>query len=47
MVTSEGIAVDDDGVPVDLTIRSFGITPARAFPHVDVTLAASHPPRSP
>jgi len=38
MVTTEGIAVDERGVPVDLTIRSFGITPARSFPHVDVTL---------
>jgi CO/xanthine dehydrogenase Mo-binding subunit len=44
MVTSEGIAVDDDGTPVDLTIRSFGITSARAMPHVDVRLAASEAP---
>ncbi len=36
MVTTEGIALDDDGTPVDLTIRSFGVTPARSFPHVDV-----------
>ena len=41
MVTTEGIAVDDDGTPVDLTIRSFGVTSARAFPHVDVALAPS------
>ena len=26
---SEGLAVDDDGVPVDLTIRSFGILRAQ------------------
>jgi xanthine dehydrogenase small subunit len=44
MVTSEGIAIDDDGVPVDLTIRSFGITPARDFPAVDVVLEASTRP---
>ena len=36
MVTTEGIAVDDEGTPVDLTIRSFGVTTARGFPHVDV-----------
>ncbi|HEY8081842.1 MAG TPA: 2Fe-2S iron-sulfur cluster-binding protein [Acidimicrobiales bacterium] len=44
MVTSEGIAVGPDGVPVDLTIRSFGITSARALPHVDVTVVASSAP---
>jgi CO/xanthine dehydrogenase Mo-binding subunit len=42
MVTTEGIALDSDGVPVDLTIRSFGITPARSFPHVDVGVTASN-----
>jgi CO/xanthine dehydrogenase Mo-binding subunit len=41
MVTTEGIAVDGDGVPVDLTIRSFGVVSARAMPHVDVVVAAS------
>jgi hypothetical protein len=44
MVTSEGIAVSAEGVPVDLTIRSFGITSARALPHVDVTVATSTAP---
>jgi hypothetical protein len=44
MVKSEGIAVDDAGVPVDLTIRSFGITPARDFPPVDVEVVASRGP---
>ena len=39
MVTSEGIALDGDGTPVDLTIRSFGVTPARSFPHVEVEVA--------
>ena len=47
MVTSEGIAVDHDGIPVDLTIRSFGVVPARAFPHVDVEVAdVTSPPRA-
>ena len=31
-----GIAVDDDGVPLDLTIRSFGILSAREMPDVEV-----------
>jgi hypothetical protein len=38
LVWSEGIAVDDDGVPVDLTIRSFGILAARDMPEVTVIL---------
>jgi hypothetical protein len=38
LVWSEGIAVDADGVPLDLTIRSFGILGAREMPQVDVTL---------
>jgi xanthine dehydrogenase small subunit len=38
MVWSEGIAVDDAGVPVDLTIRSFGILSARDMPDVTVRL---------
>jgi hypothetical protein len=41
MVTTEGIAVDATGTPVDLTIRSFGITPARSFPNVTVEVAPS------
>ena len=40
-VTSEAIAVDDDGVPEDLTIRSFGILRARDTPAVDVTIDQS------
>jgi len=44
MVTTEGIALDDDGVPVDLTIRSFGVTPARAVPPVAVSLVGSSSP---
>ena len=36
LVWSEGIAVDADGEPVDLTIRSFGILAARDMPEVTV-----------
>jgi len=36
LVWSEGIAVDDAGTPVDLTIRSFGILAARDMPDVTV-----------
>ena len=43
-VTSEGIAVDEAGVPQDLTIRSFGILRARDMPAVAVTIA---PPGTP
>ena len=39
-VCSEGIAVGEDGVPDDLTIRSFGILPARATPPISVHLEA-------
>jgi xanthine dehydrogenase small subunit len=38
LVWSEGIALDDSGVPVDLTIRSFGILAARDMPDVEVRL---------
>ncbi len=38
LVWSEGIAVDEDGEPVDLTIRSFGILAARDMPEVTVRL---------
>ena len=38
LVWSEGIAVDDSGAPVDLTIRSFGILAARDMPEVSVEL---------
>jgi xanthine dehydrogenase small subunit len=37
-VRSEGIAVDGDGTVLDLTIRSFGIIPARAMPTVRVVI---------
>ena len=38
-VRSEGIAVDEDGEPRDLTIRSFGILRARDMPPVEVEMA--------
>jgi aerobic-type carbon monoxide dehydrogenase small subunit (CoxS/CutS family) len=37
-VRSEGIAVDDEGEPLDLTIRSFGILRAVDTPPIDVTI---------
>jgi hypothetical protein len=38
LVWSEGIAVDPDGGPLDLTIRSFGILAARDMPEVEVVV---------
>jgi hypothetical protein len=38
LVWSEGIAVDEGGEPLDLTIRSFGILAARDMPEVEVRL---------
>lgn len=43
-VCSEGVAVDADGVPGDLTIRSFGILRARDTPPVRVTIEAQDEP---
>ncbi len=40
-VRSEGLAVDDEGRPLDLTIRSFGILAARDMPAVRVEIAPS------
>jgi xanthine dehydrogenase small subunit len=37
-VTSEGLAVDDDGVPHDLTIRSFGVLRAIDTPTIHITV---------
>ena len=37
-VTSEGLAIDDDGVPLDLTIRSFGILRAVDTPAIHVEI---------
>jgi len=46
-VTSEGIAVDDDGSPVDLTVRSFGIVRPAEMPEVHVRLAPGSSARPP
>ena len=43
-VRAEGIAVDDDGVPQDLTIRSFGILRAIDMPEVDVVIEPDDAP---
>jgi CO/xanthine dehydrogenase Mo-binding subunit len=43
-VCSEGIAVGEDGVPDDLTVRSWGILRARDTPPVSVVLGASAGP---
>jgi len=40
-VRSEGLYVDDDGVPHDLTIRSFGILRAKDMPPVHVEIEPS------
>jgi hypothetical protein len=40
-VRSEGISVGEDGQPVDLTIRSFGILRAVDLPTIEVTIAPS------
>jgi len=37
-VRSEGIAVDEQGVPVDLTIRSFGILRAVDTPSIEIVI---------
>ena len=37
-VRSEGLAVDEAGLPLDLTIRSFGILRAVDTPAIDVTI---------
>lgn len=38
-VRSEGLTVDEQGVPVDLTIRSFGILRAVDTPHIEIEIA--------
>jgi hypothetical protein len=40
-VRSEGVALGTDGVPVDLTIRSFGVLRAVDTPRIDVDLVRS------
>ena len=39
-VSSEGLALDDDGVPQDLTIRSFGVLRAVDMPAVEIEIEA-------
>jgi xanthine dehydrogenase small subunit len=46
-VRTEGIAVGDDGVPLDLTIRSFGILRAVDMPRVTVEVLPDHRPPVP
>jgi xanthine dehydrogenase small subunit len=43
-VRSEGLALDDAGVPVDLTIRSFGILRASELPAIAVEIEADDGP---
>jgi hypothetical protein len=43
-VCAEGLAVDEEGVVHDLTIRSFGILKASEMPEVDVTIEGSTGP---
>jgi CO/xanthine dehydrogenase Mo-binding subunit len=43
-VCTEAIAVDADGTPQDLTIRSFGVLRARETPPVEVTIEPSTGP---
>ncbi|HMK63185.1 MAG TPA: 2Fe-2S iron-sulfur cluster-binding protein, partial [Acidimicrobiales bacterium] len=45
-VRSEGLAVDDDGEVLNLTVRSFGVLPARHMPEVRVVVEHQDgPPR--
>ncbi len=44
LVTSEAIAVDDDGRVLDLTIRSFGILRAVDTPPIEITVVDSDAP---
>ena len=44
MVRSEFLAVGDDGTPLDLTIRSFGVLRAADTPHVEVTIVPDDGP---
>jgi xanthine dehydrogenase small subunit len=46
-VTSEGIAVGENGEPEDLTVRSFGILRARDTPEIDVVIEARDGPPVP
>jgi CO/xanthine dehydrogenase Mo-binding subunit len=39
-VRSEGVAIGDDGTPLDLTIRSFGVLRAVDTPPLDIEIEA-------
>lgn len=43
-VTSEGLAVDEDGVPLDLTMRSFGVLRACDTPPIEVEVVEDDAP---
>jgi xanthine dehydrogenase small subunit len=43
-VCSEGLAVGEDGLPTDLTIRSFGVLRAKDTPPISVTVVPSGAP---
>ena len=43
-VRSEGLAIGDDGTPLDLTIRSFGVLRAVDTPPIDVVIEPSEDP---
>ncbi len=46
-VLSEGVAIDATGAQADVTIRSFGVLPAKAMPEVRVELSSSDEPARP
>lgn len=46
-VTSEGIGVGEDGVPVDLTVRSLGVLRAVGTPPIDVHVGPAGPGAAP
>ena len=43
-VTSEGLAVDTDGTPLDLTVRSFGVVRATDTPRFEVHIDSDDRP---
>jgi len=40
-VTSEALAVSDEGTPLDLTVRSFGVVRATETPRIEVRIEPS------
>jgi CO/xanthine dehydrogenase Mo-binding subunit len=43
-VRNEGLAVDDDGTPLDLTIRSFGVLRAVDVPPIELAIVPDDGP---